>query len=373
MSLINFHIPRCCFYLILIAIIRTGTDFIRNIDNHENDFKNPFFRSFIMFFSQIFAIFLLFIQKFYYKNVFIEGNEYSIEKNYIFNFYYIMIWLTLMTFLGNFSFRNLIYNYTMKKINTIFLDNFELLMLFLSYFFIESNLLKIKNHRHHYIAIILCILCFIFIVIYFSFKIDYSFLVVPFICSLLISIESQFFQSVSLTIPKKLNYEYFINMNYILFIQGIFGIILVVVLKILYSFFYNYNLKIFQTLLKNFFPIKLIYMVLICSLNILNLKVIEETRPSYLAIGKGLTNFLIRMSRLIQQYYYPNKYKDLWNVVNVLFDIITLLSFCIFCELITFNFCELDKYTIQKTEDRGESDTINGISEVQEFDFFFHI
>ena len=159
-------------------------------------------------------------------------------------------------------------------------------------------------------------------------------------------------------------------MNYILFIQGIFGI---VVLKILYSFFYKYNLKIFQTLLKNFFPFKLIYMVLICNLNILNLKVIEETKTSNLAIGKGLTNFLIRISRLIQQYYYPNKYKDLWNVINVLFDIITLLSFCIFCELITFNFCELDKYTIQKTADRRESDTINGISEVQEFDFFFHI
>ena len=155
--------------------------------------------------------------------------------------------------------------------------------------------------------------------------------------------------------------------------EGIFGIIIVIILKILYSLFYNYNLKIFQTFLKDIFPFKLIYMVLICSLNILNLKVIEETRPSYLAIGKGLSNFLIRMSRLIQQYYYPNKYKDLWNVINVLFDIITLLSFCIFCELITFNFCELDKYTIQKTADRGESDTINGISEVQEFDFFYHI
>ena len=82
-----------------------------------------------------------------------------------------------------------------------------------------------------------------------------------------------FFKVVSLTIPKKLNYEYFINMNYILFIQGIFGI---VVLKILYSFFYKYNLKIFQTLLKNFFPFKLVYMVLICNLNILNLKVIEK-------------------------------------------------------------------------------------------------
>ena len=196
---------------------------------------------------------------------------------------------------------------------------------------------------------------------------------VPFICSLLISIESQFFQSVSLTIPKKLNYEYFINMNYILFIQGIFGIIIVVVLKILYSFFYNNNLKIFKTLLKNFFPFKLIYMVLICSLNVLNLKVIEETRPSYLAIGKGLTNFLIRISRLIQQYYYPNKYKDLWNVINVLFDIITLLSFFIFCEWITFNFCELDKYTIQKTADRGESDTIKEITEFHEINFFNHI
>jgi hypothetical protein len=161
--------------------------------------------------------------------------------------------------------------------------------------------------------------------------------------------------------------------------MGIIGIIYTFIFDFIHSNILKYDINFYNRIYnlidnkKEFIFIIIVYMIFICILNILNLKVIEETRPSYLAIVKGLTNFLIRISRLIQQYYYPNKYKDLWNVINVLFDIITLLSFFIFCELITFNFCELDKYTIQKTADRGESDTINGISEIQEFDFFYHI
>ena len=45
------------------------------------------------------------------------------------------------------------------------------------------------------------------------------------------------------------------------------------------------------------------------------------------------------------------------NIPNIIY-IIIFLFFCIYLEIITLNFCDLDKYTNLEIAKRGEKDTI---------------
>ena len=62
MGFIGFHKPKCIIYIILISIINTLVIYIRK---YLKDYfhKNPFFRLFCLFFSEIFSIFLYLFQK----------------------------------------------------------------------------------------------------------------------------------------------------------------------------------------------------------------------------------------------------------------------------------------------------------------------
>ena len=134
MRLITFHKPKCIVYLILIGIIRTLNNLIRNLFKKE-DFSDPFFRIFIMFFSKMFAIYYYLVQKkinIYNK---LEENDISIEIH-ILKLNLMMIWISLSAFLSNFQFKNLYYSYSMKQIDSILIENYELIILFLNYFFI---------------------------------------------------------------------------------------------------------------------------------------------------------------------------------------------------------------------------------------------
>ena len=63
MKYISFNLPKCFIYLILIAITRTITDYIRGYG--ERYFKNAIFRLILMFIGQFAAIFFYLVQKFY--------------------------------------------------------------------------------------------------------------------------------------------------------------------------------------------------------------------------------------------------------------------------------------------------------------------
>ena len=375
MKYISFNLPKCFIYLILIAIIRSLTDYIRNYG--KKYFKNAIFRLFLMFIGQFTAIFFYLIQKLI-LNIQFKGNSYIFfseddqEKNNKRKYsIFILFFVTLLSFFGELNWRDIFYNYEMKKVKPLFIKNLNDLILFSSYIFAEKYLLEMNTYRHHYLAIGLNILSFIIICIYHSFDTNWSyFRIPPFICLILISFESQFIQSISLTIPKKLNHDYFINMNYILIIQGIIGIIYCFIFDFIYSNIFQYDINFYTRIYnlidnKSEFVIMIIsYLIFICILNILMFKVIEETKPSYLAIASGFTNLFIQISHYIQNKFFQKDYRDALEPINIIFSFFLFLSFCIFSEIITLHFCELDKFTNEEISERGKRDTISFIHDI---------
>ena len=373
MKYINFHKPKCFIYLIIIAITRTITDLIRNYG--EKYFKFPIFRLFLLFCGQAIAIIFYLIQILSLEKQF-NGHNYNIllDEQKIINhkchsFIYIFFFITLLSFLSELQWRDFIFNYEMLKVRIEFIRNLETLVLFFSYIIAEKYLLEMNTYRHHYLAIGLNILSFIIIIIYFLFNTYWTtFKVFPFICVIIFIIESQFFRSICYTIIKKLNHEYFINMNYILFIMGIIGIIYTFIFDFIHSNILKYDINFYNRIYnlidnkKEFIFIIIIYMIFICILNILNLKVIEETKPSYLAITNGFTNLFVQISHLIQNEFFGKHYKHILNMINIIFALSFFLSFCIFSEIISLNFCELDKYINEKISERSNRDTLNVLS-----------
>ena len=373
MKYINFHKPKCFIYLIIIAITRTITDLIRNYG--EKYFKFPIFRLFLLFCGEAIAIIFYLIQILSIKKQF-NGHNYNIlldEQNIINNkrhfSIYIFFFITLLSFLSELQWRNFIFNYEMLKVRIEFIKNLETLVLFFSYITAEKYLLEMNTYRHHYLAIGLNIFSFIIIIIYFIIKTYWTtFKVFPLICVIIFIIESQFFRSICYTIIKKLNHEYFINMNYILCIMGIIGIIYSFIFDFIYSNILKYDINFYNRIYnlidnkKEFIFIIIIYMIFICILNILNLKVIEETKPSYLAITNGFTNLFVQISHLIQNKFFGKHYEHILNMINIIFALSFFLSFCIFSEIISLNFCELDKYINEKISERSNRDTLNVLS-----------
>ena len=176
-------------------------------------------------------------------NIQFKGNSYYLSpeakqvRNNKFRYsIFILFFVALLTFFSHLNWRDIFYNYEMLKVNTLFIKNLKDLVLFSSYIFAEKYLLEMNTYRHHYLAIELNILSFIIICIYYSFYTYLSyFRISPFICLILITLESKFIESISFTIPKKLNHDYFINMNYILIIEGIIGIFYCFIFDFIYS------------------------------------------------------------------------------------------------------------------------------------------
>ena len=373
MKYINFHKPKCFIYLIIIAITRTITDLIRNYG--EKYFKFPIFRLFLLFCGQAIAIIFYLIQILSLEKQF-NGHNYNIllDEQKIINHKrhssrYIFFFITLLSLLSELQWRDFIFNYEMLKVRIEFIKNLETLVLFFSYITAEKYLLEMNTYRHHYLAIGLNIFSFIIIIIYFFIKTYWTnYKVFPLICVIIFIIESQFFRSICYTIIKKLNHEYFINMNYILFIMGIIGIIYTFIFDFIHSNILKYDINFYNRIYnlidnkKEFIFIIIIYMIFICILNILNLKVIEETKPSYLAITNGLSNLFIQISHLIQNEFFGKHYKHILNMINIIFALSFFLSFCIFSEIISLNFCELDKYINEKISERSNRDTLNVLS-----------
>ena len=368
MKYINFHKPKCFIYLIIIAITRTITDLIRNYG--EKYFKFPIFRLFLLFCGEAIAIIFYLIQILSLEKQF-NGHNYNIllDEQKIINhkchsFIYIFFFITLLSLLSELQWRDFIFNYEMLKVRIEFIRNLETLVLFFSYIIAEKYLLEMNTYRHHYLAIGLNIFSFIIIIIYFFIKTYWTnYKVFPLICVIIFIIESQFFRSICYTIIKKLNHEYFINMNYILFIMGIIGIIYTFIFDFIHSNILKYDINFYNRIdnlidnKKEFIFIIIIYKIFICILNILNLKVIEETKPSYLAITNGFTNLFVQISHLIQNKFFGKHYKHILNMINIIFALSFFLSFCIFSEIISLNFCELDKYINEKISERSYEDT----------------
>ena len=343
---IKFHKPKCMIYIILCIFLPLINWQLIKPNIKSEFFISNVFQLFLKYFFNTFAIFIYLYQTQYQSN---EDNEIINIKCYI--IIPIIICYIFSCILVDISYYNIFYSYQMKKIDIELIANFELIILFISHVLNEKYFLNSKQYIHHYISIGLIIL-FLTITIVESFNtININF--ISFIFVILISLESMYLYSVIYIIAKILNYQYFMNISLLLFILGIFGILILLIFDFFYVFIFNYDSKFIfkigkinsETLIKDIIFL-IIYRINSFFNLFFNFKIIEESNPSYTLISYGLYN-------IIQVII--NKELEL-NIKNILY-ILSLFLFCIYLEIITFNFCKLDKNTQYEISKRAENST----------------
>jgi hypothetical protein len=365
----EIHYQKCFIHLILISICRVITDIITT--KKQGYFQHSIIlREIIMFLSQTLAIFVYLYQKHIMKDINKKNKMFKIFylniKKSFFWFLSIILYCSICIIFGYMRFDLFFYNNDMKKIPNELITNFEFIFLFIYLFFLNKYYLGFEIHRHHIIGLTLNIIGILFYLVIEIFRNNNFNPTFSFLYVLIIIIEAQFLQSLTYTFPKKLNHQYFMNMNLILFFEGLFGIIILIT----YDFFYVYIFKFEDIFIfkiqkeeeQNYF-IDIIYifsyLIFNGTLNILNYIVIEETSPIYMTVAKGLSNIFTYISQIIQySLLNNNQYKEINSYQNIVFLFLSLIGFSIFLELITLNFSDLDKYTKEKTASRGENDTI---------------
>ena len=355
MSIISFNKPKCLSHLTIIAILRSFKSYIvySGEDYLKNNALNRIFIVYISYFSSI--IFYIF-QKIMFSNIkntqnyYYDKYEKQIIKKYFFWISFIMFIAFITTTFGEFKYRYFFYNYEMKKIKSLFLDHLKFFVLFFSYFINEKYFLKIKFYRHHKLSLYLISLSLIIYFIIYLIKDLYKYKIKATISLLLIITLSQYIQSTNYIIAKKLNYEFFINMNLILTIIGLLGLIIG-------YFLYNYFIykiiyfSLFDFLQDKDIRIIIIYCLISSILYILEFKVVEETKPSYAIMGRGLSNLMVCILKL---FYVQEKDKqEISSFGNICLSVVYLLCFLIFSEIIIFNFWDLQKNTRYEISKRG--------------------
>ena len=354
--LINFHIPKCLKYILLCTILDYASD---NIFQKEEESFTKIFSQCLDFFSQIFAVILYLYQKYILKRIIqnkdkdyynigkqkvflIENEEENKKKKKIKNIdeffilgYYIFLYFFIITFQNQ---QVYFYSFEMKK------HNFDVEYFFLFIFCIltEKYLLNFYYYRHHFIAIGLN---FLSLIVYFYLN-EINLKIMSVCLIILIQILTDIIEVFCYSIIKKMNQDYFINMNLIIFIQGIIGSILTIIYYFLFKDYFNYTFPKF-TLTK--LIIIIIYIIIRFFFYIFFYRIIEETRTSYvLGINQAFEILDIIIKLLTGEVHNIKK--------GIIINFLSILSFCLFFEIITLNFCELDKYTIIKTSERGDED-----------------
>ena len=353
---IKFHKPKCMIYIILCIFLPLINWQLIKPNIKSEFFISSVFQLFLKYFFNTFAIFIYLYQTQYQSN---EDNEIINIKCYI--IIPIIICYIFSYILVDISYYNIFYSYQMKKIDIELIANFELIILFISHVLNEKYFLNSKQYIHHYISIGLIIL-FLTITIVESFNtININF--ISFIFVILISLESMYLSSLIYIIVKLLNYQYFMNISLLLFILGIFGILILLIFDFFYVFIFNYDSKFIlkigkinsETLIRDIILL-IIYRINSFFNQFFNFKIIEESKPSYTMIAYGSFNII----QLIINKELKLKFK------NILY-ILSLFLFCIYLEIITLNFCNLDKNTHYEISNRAEKTTneelINFINE----------
>ena len=357
MALINFYIPKSLKYVILATFF----DYTRNII-FDNNFKdlNIIDINIITFISLIPAVLLYLYEKniekklkeindnYDYNDIrkqkvfLIENKEDNIkkkEKKTIIKFFFLGYCIFIF-FINSLNY-DYFYSFEMKK------NYFEIniFFLFILYFLTEGYLLNFNYYRHHYIGIGLNVIPLILDL----YLINIDFKIIPFILVFLFQIILITIEVFFLTMIKKLNNDYFINMNFILFIQGVSGLILTFIYYFLFKNYFNFSFPKFELKL---LIIIICYCILNCFYNILFLKIIEETRPSYILILNQTYDIINIIVKLIF-----NDFEEI-KIIEIISLIFFIPSFSLYFEIITLNFLELDKYTKNKIDKRGDSEDI---------------
>ena len=242
-------------------------------------------------------------------------------------------------------------------------DKYKYTIEFISFypFFLinEKYILKIQIFRHQMLGIGIGFLLTLISIFKNKFTSNINYL------SIIILIECKFLETIHYIIPKKLNSEYFININLICGIKGLFGFILSLILFIIFYFFYNFeNYKIGESLTIYNLLISVIYIINSCLLNFFIFKIIEKKRPSYYLIPLLLSQIFPLINAFYGEENYPNGsiYDVILGTIKIIATLpglIYIFLSLIFCEVIIFKCCGLDKFTKNEISKRALDEAIN--------------
>ena len=351
MKLLNFHYYPCLIYI----IFRVLTNEIRFIIRHF--FGDKYLKNisplFLMFLGESFAGFLYIYERklssnqnnINEKEIVMKQIEKKKKYNYFIKFNVLFIALcSLLDFFFCFDF-SIFYNSKINNLNEKFQPSkriFFILILCLS----ENYFFNFEINNHHYLGLVLSVLSLLLTIINNLLKIQYNSLLFLIV---LLYVQFGFIGSSLYLIEKKLNFKYYINVYYICFIEGIFGclycLISYLTLKKNFNIFLLRNVNYNEIL--TFIILIIIDCILTCIYNICRLKISEKNRPSYNIISEVLWVFFSTVSDSILK-------KKSWGFELILYYFFSLLGSCIYCEVISLNFCGLNKNTFSITAKRAK-------------------
>ena len=365
MTLINLNKPKCYIYLIEILIIRCLNHYIKK-SNIELLKTKMILRIFLLYISYSLGIIPYFIQnkisnnEINFKNYFFEKELMYVVSNHKLWFFFIFFLCYLTATLSEFKYKYFFYNDIMKSFNKQTIENCEFIFLFFSCFLNEKYILNIKFYFHHFISLFFVGFMLLLNILFslFTLKLDTNERLYSFICIIIISFQTQYLQSATLTISKKLNYEYFINMNLLLSIIGLFGITFGIII------YFSLNNSMSLTITKfSDILVLILYCIINSILYILEYKVLEETRPSYILMAKSGENLILNLFKLFLSKKIFNE-EEKTNLEITLISFFELISFFIFSETLVLKFWNLDKYTRKAIIQRGEETLINDLRDL---------
>ncbi len=358
MKLLNFHYYPCLIYI----IFRVLTYSIRMLIRHF--FREQYLKYisilFLMFLGESFAGFLYIYEKKISKNENNNNNEKEIVMKQHIKKKKIklkIIHISFIAFCGFidcfFSFDySILLNSEMKNLNEQFLFSKKIFLVIILCL-IENSFFNFEKNNHHYLGLIISLISLIIIIIYNLLKFK-SYLLLFLI--FLLYVEIGFFGSSLYLIEKKLNFKYYMNVYYICFIEGIFGCLFCFISSLIskkyFNIFFLNNLNKNEILI--FITLIIIDCIFTCIYNICRLKISEKNRPSYNIIAEVFCVLFYN----IFQYIFE---KENWNYNLILFYFFSLLGSFIFCEIISLNFCNLNRNTFDITAKRAkmENNSIN--------------
>ena len=337
--MIKFNVPKCISYIIWLFIFQTYNNYFLQ----KNEFKNPFYSILCMSIGEFLAFILFIFEKKLNKSKF---SEESTKSHYW--FFKILLLCSIIDIFCYYDYSALIYNYRMKKMNEKYNFCIQPILFVIFFIFNENYLLKIRIYIHHCLAFIIALFGLILYLIFEIFNNENNkFDFIPFILILIFRSESEFLKTLNYIVPKKLNNEYFLSMNFIIFIKGLIGFILCLIIILIFKldFIKEFLEKEIKTI------VEIVGFIISCFISrVFSLKIAEKSRPSYNLISQGLSYFTL---------FLINEKKNYSFYILILFLLISIL---IYCEVIVIKIFNLDKYTINEISKRGFKEVINDIS-----------
>lgn len=298
--------------------------------------------NFMKFLGESMAIFVYLFQRFILLKKNKDIKEYKLNPNYtdIFQYANIFFMIFISSLCDLIGCTNYKLNGEKKKMELK--ENYNLIFLCIFICLNEYIHLNVQIYNYHIIGYGLYIISLVTNL----FKQIYHFFYGN-ILILIISIETQYIESLFYILEKKLNHHYFIKITFICAFEGFFGIIIMSVIKLLP---FDKSSNLFPDVKNdNKIIIYLLYCILTCISNLCRLRVTELSRPSYNIIGKSLCSIAINIVS-----YKFGKYN--WDISNILIIFCSLIASFIASEVISLGFFNLDQNIKTNISDRGEEE-----------------